>query len=151
MKSLKLYEDRPAYGLLLRFIVIVVPGSLLATSFFVWRSGNQTDALWLLGEVAFISLLFWAIFPRSYQVYEDHLRIRLGGPFLVKVGFDNIKSVGIARGLNFGINFATAITKNGVEIVRKRGARINITPRAPEQFVENAERAWKQWQMAQGR
>lgn len=145
-----LYEDRPAYGLLLKAIIIGVPASLLIGALIVLLSEDTTAAYGLLLEALVIGLVFWLIFPRSYRIYPDHIRIVLGGPLSVRVRFENIKVVKVSSGPSFGINFATTITRKRVDIVQKRGRRIAITPRAPEQFVANAERALQHWQMAQG-
>ncbi len=142
---LLLYEDKPAYGLILKLILVLVPGALLLSSLYFWSSGDGEAALALLVEGVFILALFWAIFPRSYQVYDDHLRIALGGPFSVKVGFDNIKSVRVSKSLSFGVNFATSISRSYVEIAKVKGAKIAITPENKDSFVENFNRAFSEW------
>ncbi|MFC1934403.1 PH domain-containing protein [Chloroflexota bacterium] len=89
--------------------------------------------------------MFWLVFPREYQVYEDHLRMVLGGPFSVKVGFQNIKAVRITSRTGLTINFVTRITRGYVEIAQKKGWSIAITPADNNSFVENANRALEQW------
>ena len=144
-KSLLLYQDEPAYGLLLKLILIVVPGIVLAASIYLWSVGETSGGLVLLVEAFILSFIFVIVFPRQYQVYEDHLRIVLGGPFSVKIGFDKIKTIEVTSGLSFSVNFATRITKSHVVIVKKKGLSIAITPRANDSFVENANRALSQW------
>jgi hypothetical protein len=78
----------------------------------------------LLAESFFIGLIFWVVFPRRYQVYEDHLRIVLGGPVAVKIGFDKIEMIGVTSKLTFGVNFVTKFTKSYVEIAQKKGLRV---------------------------
>ncbi len=92
-KNLLLYQDRPAYGLLLKLIIVGIPVALLVTSFSLLSSGNSSDGLALLFETFIIGVIFWVVFPRRYQVFEDHLRIVLGGPFSVKVGFEKKKTI----------------------------------------------------------
>jgi len=150
-KSLLLYQDEPAYGLLLKLIIIVVPVILLVTSIYMWSAGESAGGLALAAEAFIIILIFWIVFPRQYQVYEDHLRIVLGGPFSVKIGFDKIKTIEVTSGLSFGVNFATRVTNSHVEIVKKKGLSIAITPRANDSFVENANRALSQWAKTSGR
>jgi Bacterial PH domain len=144
-KSLLLYQDEPAYGLLLKAIIVLVPGMLLAAGIYVWSLGDSPGSLVLLVEAFIIGFIFWAIFPRKYQVYEDHVRIVLGGPFSVKVGFNKIKAIEVTSRLSFSVNFVTTVTKSYVEIVKKKGLIIAITPRANDLFVENANRALSQW------
>jgi hypothetical protein len=151
LKSLLLYQDEPAYGLLLRLIIVVVPVILLATSIYVWSVGDSAGGLALAVEAFIIVLIFWIVFPRKYQVYEDHLRIVLGGPFSVKIGFDKIRTIEVTSGLSFSVNFATRVTNSHVVIVKKKGLSIAITPRANDSFVENANRALDQWAKTSGR
>ena len=143
--SLLLYQDEPAYGLLLKLIMVTVPVTLLVVSIYLLSLGNSLDGLALLVEAFVIILIFWAVFPHKYQVYEDHVRIVLGGPFSVKVGFDKIKAIGITSRLSLTVNFVTKVTKSHVEIAKKRGLSIAITPKASEAFVENANRALSEW------
>jgi hypothetical protein len=144
-RSLLLYQDGPAYGLLLKAIVALVPGILLAASIYVWSLGDSPGSLALLVEAFIIGFIFWAVFPRKYRVYEDHVRIVLGGPFSVKVGFDKIKTIEVTSRLSLSINFVTTVTKSYVAITKKQGLSIAITPRASDLFVENANRALSQW------
>lgn len=144
------YEDKPAYGLVVKLIIGLIPGAILAGSLYAWLSGDESAALGLLAEAFVIGLVFWLIFPRQYQIYEDHIRIVLGGPFSVKIGFDNIKAVRVSSRLSFGVNFATAITRSHVDIMRVKGMRIAITPEAQDLFVKNAERALSLWKKTRG-
>lgn len=144
-KGLVLYQDEPVCGLFLKLIIVVVPLSLLATSIYLAYSGESEGALALLVETFIVSFIFLAVFPRRYQVFEDHLRIVLGGPFSVKASFDNIKAVEVTSKLNFGVNFATRMTGSYVQIALKKGLSINITPRDNNLFVENANRALAEW------
>ncbi len=145
MTSLLLYEDKPAYSTVLKVVIVLVPGLLLFNSLFFWSAGDMEAARALLIEALIIILIFWLVFPRSYKIYEDHIRIALGGPLSVKVGFDNVKAVRVSSNLSFGVNFATAISRSYVEIVKVRGARIAITPKDRESFVDNASRALEAW------
>ena len=144
-RSVLLYQDEPAYGLLLKLIIVIVPLALLATSIYIFSSGDNSGGLALLVEAFIISFIFWIVFPRRYQVYEDHVRIVLGGPFSVKVGFVKIEAIRVTSRFIFSINFVTRLTKSYVEIAKKRGMSIAITPRDNDSFVENANRAMSQW------
>ncbi len=144
-RSVLLYQDEPAYGLLLKLIIVIVPLALLSTSIYIFSSGDNSGGLALLVEAFIISFIFWIVFPRRYQVYEDHVRIVLGGPFSVKVGFVKIEAIRVTSRFIFSINFVTRLTKSYVEIAKKRGMSIAITPRDNDFFVENANRAMSQW------
>lgn len=144
-KSVLLYRDEPASGLLLKLIIVIIPVALLAASMYVLSLGDGSAGLVLLVETFIIGFIFWVVFPRKYEVYEDHLRIVLGGPFSVRVGFDKIKAIGVTSRLTFSVNLVTNLTKSHVEIAKKRGPSIAITPRANHLFVENANRALSHW------
>ena len=143
-QSILLYQDKPKYGLLLK-LVLIIPVILLASIIYLWYTGDTFVSLVLLTEAFIIGLILWFVLPREYQVYENHLRIVLGGPFSVKVGFKNIETIRITSRFSFSINFVTRITKNYVEIAIKKGMSIAITPTDDESFVEKANLALSQW------
>ena len=149
-KSLLLYQDEPAYGRILKLIIFVVPVMLLTLGMYLWLSGEGDGSLALLVEAFLVVLVFWVVFPRRYQVYEDHMRIVLGGPFAVKIGFDRIAAIEVTSRTAFTVNFATRITKTYVIIVRKHGLSIAITPRSNDLFVDNAMQAFNQWDRTRG-
>lgn len=144
-KSLLLYEDKPSYGRILRLIVLVVPLALLAAGILLGAKGDFKAALTLLVESLVISLIFWSVFPRSYRVYEDHLRIVLGGPFSIKINFDQMTGIEITTRTLLTSNFVTRFTNTYVVIKKKKGMPIAITPNNNELFIENAGRALAQW------
>jgi len=144
-RSVLLYQDEPAYGLFLKLIVVLVPAALLVASIYLLSSGESSCGLALLVEALIVGFIFWIVFPRRYQVYEDHIRIALGGPFSVKVGFDKIETIRVTSKFIFSVNFVTKLTKSYVEIAKRRGLSIAITPRDNDLFIENANRALSQW------
>lgn len=144
-KSILLYQEQVTYGLLLKLIVMILPATLVIISFYLWSSGEITGGLALLVEAVFISLIFLAIFPRKYQIYENHLRIVLGGPFSVKIGFDRITKIEVTSKTALTVNLVTRIAKTYVIIERKGNIGIAITPKSYEDFVENTNRALSEW------
>ncbi len=145
-KSLLLYEDKPEYGTVLKLIIFIVPVMLLGASLYLGSSGENEGALVLLFEALFVSSIFLFIFPRRYQVHEDHLSIVLGGPLTVRIGFAQIKTIEVTNKTALTVNFATRMTMKYVRIVKKTGLGIAITPKSNESFVENANRALHRWQ-----
>ncbi len=143
-KSVLLYRDKPKYGLLLK-IILVIPVAFLVLSIYFWSSGETSGGLAFLIEAFLLGLIFWCVFPREYQVYEDHLRISLGSPFSVKVGFRNIETIRVTSKTSFTVNFVTRITRNYVVIKRKGGLNIAITPTDADSFVNNANSALEYW------
>ena len=145
-----LYEDDPEYGLLLKLLMVAVPGLSLAGSIYLWLSGETSGSLTLLAEAFIIAGTFSAILPRKYQVYEDHLRVVLGGPLSVKAGYEAIKEVRVTRMPLLTMNFVTRMARRHVVIVRKRGMSIAITPRDNDEFAAAANRAMTEWAKARG-
>jgi len=143
-QSVLFYQDKPKYGLLLK-LILITPVILLASSIYLWFTGDALGSLALLTEAFIIGLILWFVLPREYRVYENHLRIVLGGPFSVKVGFQNIETIRITSRLSFNVNFVTRVTMSYVEIVIKKGMSIAITPTDDESFVEKANLALSQW------
>ena len=144
-KSLLLYEDNPAYGLFFKLIIIGMPATFLIVSIFLWLAEETEGSLVLLAEAFIVGLIFWSVFPRKYQIYKDHLRIVLGGPFSVKVSFEQIKAIEATNTFAFSMNFVTRITKDYILIARKKGMGISITPQDNDSFIENANEAIAQW------
>ena len=141
-----LYEDEPA-GSLFKIIFAIVLLALLSAGLYVWSIGSSSGgAVLLLVETIVIASIFWFVLPRGYQVYEDHLRIELGGPFKVKIGFDQISAIEITNKVGFTIHFTTTVAKTYVKIVKKKGLSIMITPKSNALFIESANRALREWQ-----
>jgi hypothetical protein len=136
-KSILLYQDKPTYGLLLK-LILIIPVAFLVGSLYFYLSGDVSGSLALLPGALFSGLIFWFVFPREYQVYDDHLQIALGRPFSVKVRFQNVETIRITSRTGLTVNFVTRITKSYVEIIKKKGWSIVITPTDINSFVENA-------------
>lgn len=143
-QNILLYQDKPKYGIILK-LILIIPVILLGSGVYLWSTGDAIGSLALLTEAFIIGLIFWFVLPREYQVYENHLRIVLGGPFSIKVGFQSIEAIRITSKLSFNIHFATRITRTYVEIVIKKGMSIAITPTYDESFVEKANSVLSQW------
>ena len=139
-----LYEDRPRYGLWLKVLLWGLVAVMLFTAITTF-DGNREDAFALIGTAVFIVLIFWMVMPRKYCIYEDRIKIVMGAPFSMSIRFDVIKYAGKPRGkLTVGINFVTSF-RNTVEIVKKKGMNVNISPADREAFLENLNNALNNW------
>ena len=137
------YEDSPQYDLWLKWII----GGTLALTLvlgIVFLPFDVVGALAMFGVTVFDALLFNAILPRRYQIYQDRLRIVLGKPFAFNISFDTIKEARPAGGSTAlvygGIRFATS-AKSVVEIVRSKGLNIVISPANRDAFLEQLSQA----------
>ena len=139
-----LYEDRPSYGLWLKILIWGILAVFLIMAITTFDS-NRGDAFALIGTAVFIILIFWAVIPRKYCIYEDRIKIVMGAPFSVSVRFDAIEYAGKPRGkLTVGINFVTSF-RSTVEIVKKKGMNVNISPGDREAFLKNLNNALDKW------
>ena len=140
-----IYEDSPHYDVWLKGIMMLPVFFILIGLYFLFTAQVES-AIGLFATAVLMGAIYWAIFPRKYQVLESKLRIVLGGPFSFNVPFDTLENAGKPEGVNFGINFATTfISEHIVEIKRKKGMTVNITPNDRDLFLENLDKAVDDW------
>lgn len=133
-----LYEDKPKYDSWLKFIL----GGVLALTFILGIVLLFEDIVvaWVMfGTTLFDALLFKAILPRRFQIFEDRVRILLGWHLAHDIPFSNIVDARSASGNRafayWGIRFATS-TRFVVEIVCKKGLNVIISPSKGNIFLE---------------
>ena len=141
--SVLVYEDKPRYDLWLK----VVLGGVLALTLvlgFVFLTVDIIGSWVMFGTTLFDALLFKAILPRRFQIFEDRVRILLGNPFALNIPLADISEVHPASGreafIYWGIRFATS-SSGVIEIVRRKGLSVVISPLNPDLFLEQANRA----------
>ena len=141
--DIPVHEDTARYDLWIKVIL----GAALAVTLIplmLATPGNHEEYLWSLGTAVSVVLLFWSIMPRRFQIFEDRLRIVLGTPFAVNIRLSNISEAHLAPGgkalISSGIRFATS-TNSVVEIVRKKGLNITISPQSGDTFVRELNHA----------
>ena len=138
-----LYEDVPEYDFWLKLIL----GGILAITFIpgiVLLSQEIEAAIAMFAVTLFDAILFKAILPRRFQIFEDRLRILLGGPLAINIPLSNIAEVKTAEAsktfIYTGIRLATS-SRRVVEIVRKRGLNLVISPAHDDMFLEQLNQA----------
>lgn len=140
-----LYEDIPHYALWLKIILLGTLGLTLFLGFY-FLAVDLVGAFTCFGITIVDAFIFNMVFPRRYQVFTDRLRIAMGGPFAYSIPFDKIKTArvlsgkGIFRGSALSINFVTS-TSSVVEIVRRGGWAVTISPSRAEAFAEHLNQA----------
>jgi len=103
-------------------------------------------AIAMFAATILMAAIYWAIFPRKYLILDSRIRIVLGGPFSFNIPFDNLETARAPEGVSLGINFATTfLSKHAVEIIRKKGLNVNITPSDRELFLDNLNKALNDW------
>jgi hypothetical protein len=125
---------------------MVLPVFFLIIGIYYLVTAQVGSAIGLFATGVLMGAIYWAIFPRKYQILDSKIRIILGGQFSFNVPFDNLETVGKPEGVSLGINFATTfLSQHVVEIKRKKGMTVNITPGDRDQFLENLNKAVYDW------
>jgi hypothetical protein len=143
--NLLLSQHEPAHSSALKLLFVFIPALLLAAGIYLGSTGETEGAQALAAEALLIALILWAVLPRSYQVFEDHLRVVLGGPLSMNIPFAQIDRIEITDKNSLSINFVSIVGRSYVKIARKRGWAIAITPEHSEVFVAAATSALNQW------
>jgi len=141
-----IYEDTPKYDLWLKLIL----GGVLALTLILGTIFIHQDseiALVMFGVTLFDALLFKAILPRLFQIYQGRVRIVLGGPLAINIPFSNIRTVRTVSArkvfVYWGNRFATS-THSIVEIVPNKGSGWVISPANRDMFLEKLNQALSQ-------
>ncbi|PPD58125.1 PH domain-containing protein [Dehalogenimonas etheniformans] len=103
--------------------------------------------LWLMVIVALAEAgLFYFIIPRKYQIFDDRVRICLGAPVRYDIPLSTIREArpggGAEAWVYWGLRMATS-SKNVVELVRRGGMDVVISPSDRETFLEQLELAMR--------
>ena len=140
-----IYEESPRYDSLFKGI-LALPVFFVLFGIYYLYIGEVEAAIGMFATTLLMFAVFWAIFPRRYQVLDSKFRIDLGGPFSFTVPFSNLEAARAPEGATFGINFPTCFSNERVvQIVRKKGWNVNITPNDRDLFLENLNKALDDW------
>jgi len=140
-----IYEESPRYDSLLKAIMALPVFFILFGIYYLFISQVEA-ATAMFAATILMAAIFWAIFPRRYQIFDSKFRIALGGPFSLSVHFDNLETARKPQGATFGINFGTCFSSDRVvQIVRKKGWYVNITPNDSDLFLGNLNKALSDW------
>lgn len=142
MKEL-VYEDTPRYDFWLKLML----GSVLALTLILGLALLAVDLVVagvMFAVTVFDALLFKAILPRRFQIFQDRLKIVLGGPLALNIPLSDISQARSVSGstafVYWGIRFATSY-RHVVEIVRKKGLGLVISPTNADMFLEQLNQA----------
>jgi len=140
-----IYEDNPHYDVWVKAIM-VLPVFFIILGVYYLFTAQVESAIGLFATTLLMGAIYWVIFPRKYQILDSKIRIVLGGQFSFKVPFDNLETAGKPEGVSLGLNFATTfLSQHAVEIKRKKGMKVNITPNDRDLFLENLNKAVYDW------
>jgi hypothetical protein len=140
-----IYEDTPRYDVWLKAIMLLPVFFIIAGVYYLITAEVEA-AIGMFALTLLMAATYWAIFPRKYVVLDSKVKIVLGGQFSFTIHFDNLETARTPEGVSLGINFATTfLNRHAVEIVRKKGVNVNITPSDRELFLENLNKALNDW------
>ncbi|UCC40624.1 MAG: hypothetical protein JSV96_04040 [Candidatus Aminicenantes bacterium] len=153
-----LFEDKIKYDLWVKISLVFSIVLLLALALLFYVDGYKQDliksepakeskvaAIVLFASIAFVLLVYWAVLPRDLYILQDKIKIK-HGIYSLNFRLENIESASAASGLPLG-NYISSITsfKNQIEIVRKKGLKLRISPCRRDLFLENLNRALMEW------
>jgi hypothetical protein len=140
-----IYEDSPRYDLWMKGIM-VLPVFFIIIGLYYLFTAQVESAIGMFATTLLMGAIYWAVFPRKYQILDSKIRIVLGGTFSFNIPFDKLEAAGVPEGISLGLNFATTfLSQHVVEIKRKKGMKVNITPSNSDLFLENLNKAVHDW------
>lgn len=128
-------------------ITVVSVGTLLAGT----QIKHEAVPISIFGLMIFLTAVVFVALssPTKYQVFNERIRIVLGLGFRFDIPFSNIGHVTAATfkdlwGLN--LNFINSYSSDDIlQITRKRGAKIHMTPDNRTLFLEHLNKALADW------
>ena len=140
-----IYESTPRYDSWLKPLLSGIIAFTLILGLIIMMFSTE-GAIVMFAITLIDGLLFWIIIPRNFQIYQDKMRIQLGGPFGMNIPLSKINKArpGSSGDLwvYWGIRFGTS-SSNVVEILRNKGMNIIITPEDAEEFIDQLNQAVK--------
>lgn len=147
------YEDKPRYDLSYLIGPVVFVSLLLVLALYFYLR-DPLFGLLLLAPALVVGIANFALLPRKLCILEDRIKIVQGCAFSTKILFDTIETAhittidsesGVFTPLR--LNWETAHSKNGsIMIVRKKKMNATISPKNPDLFLENLNKAVDAWQ-----
>jgi len=128
------------------WLVIFIAGMLIAFT--------QIEQEWVFLPIMWATLFImmiigFALMPTRYQIFTDRIRIVLGWVLHFDIPFNNIENITAATRKDLGVlnlNFINSFSGDDImQIVRKRGANVHITPWERDLFLENLNKAMNEW------
>ena len=136
--QLVVFEDKPVYDKLNKYLIIGIIAIPLIVAI-ILLTQDILGAGIMFGVTVFDAILFWCILPKRFLVFEDRLKIVLGGPFSYTIPFRDIVEVKQATKdmavIYWGMRLGTSL-KFQIVIERKNGLSVLISPSREGEFIE---------------
>jgi hypothetical protein len=140
-----MYEDAARYDRVqFVFLAVIIAATLVPAIVLLFF--DTTGAAYMFGVTFLDALIFHLVLPRRYQLFNTKLRIVLGWPISWDVKLFTIKEARPAPAISTwfysGVRLATS-SSTAVEIVRKGGLGVIISPSDRKAFLEQINAAVK--------
>ncbi|MDD5311876.1 MAG: hypothetical protein PHO26_02420 [Dehalococcoidia bacterium] len=140
-----IYKDNPKPDIWILLILNIPPVALVVLAVSL-LAANLSEALTVLVFAFLLGLLNVFILPVAYCVYDDKIKIMFRVPVSFNIPFDHIDKITTSKGPSLGISLPTnLIQENVVEILRKKRMPVIITPADRDAFLDNFDKAFKNW------
>lgn len=162
--ELVLFEDELKYDPWVKYLLVFPVVLLIALGVLFYIDANYSDvipsesekdsntaAIILFASVPFVLIVYVLCLPRKIFILQDRVRLKFG-LFFWNILFGTIESVKPARGIPvlwYGFSSITSY-RTQIEIVRKKGLDIRVSPSRRDQFLEYVERAMSDWERTRG-
>jgi len=140
-----MYEEAAAYDRM-QFVLlgVIITATLVPAIILLFFDVEGAAAMF--GVSLLDALIFHLVFPRRYQLFNTKLRIVLGWPIRWDIKLSTIKEArpapAISTWIYGGVRLATS-SASAVEIVRRKGMGIIISPSDRQTFLEQLNAAVK--------
>lgn len=137
-KDILLFDYKPKYDTWVKLIL----GSILALTFIlgiVYINQDTEASLVMFGITLFDVILFKLILPNRFQIFENKVKIMLGWFIAINIPLTTITEVKIVpyrKTIFYGGLRLAMSSKHVVEIKRKKGMDLVISPTNQDMFVE---------------
>lgn len=105
----------------------------------------RLSGFFMIGGAAFTLFIYWLMLPVKVLIHTDKLRIQYGR-FFWTIPFETIESVRAAKGLpGPGVQGSVTSFKTQVEISRRKGRAVRISPEHRDEFLDRTNQALEDW------
>ncbi|MDM8001176.1 MAG: PH domain-containing protein [Dehalococcoidia bacterium] len=140
-----MYEEAARYDRVQIIVFVLIIAATLVPAV-VLLFFDIAGAATMFGVTVLDILIFHLAFPRRYQIYNTKLKIVLGWPLSWEIRLTTIKEARPAAGSTTwvygGVRLATS-SATAIEIVRRKGMGVIISPSNRETFLEQLNAAVK--------
>jgi len=135
-----IYEDNLKCGFILKLVLCLAIGVLLALTIWGFYLGELIDGIIMLITLIVTIISLFALIPRKYQICNDRIKV-ICGLLKLNIPFDGIKSIETRSPSNIwgsleAIRFGTGTGEKCIMIKRIHGMNILIQPSDMERFME---------------